>query len=84
MKSKAEHSDLQIPDTECPRMEAEEMLGNEAKALVTSEADDGPYLEIPKIPEEPEIKLGEKGSMKEYRWRYNNKPRWRRQWQKRC
>ena len=39
---------------EVPRMEAEEMSGNEAEALITSEADNRPYVEIPIIPEEPE------------------------------
>ena len=43
--------------TELPevhRTEAEDMLGNKAVVLVTSEMDNGLYLELPIIPEEPE------------------------------
>ena len=43
--------------TELPkvhRTEAEEMLGNEAKAPVISETDNGSYLEIPTVHKEPE------------------------------
>ena len=36
------------------RAEAEERVGNEAEAPEIPEADTGPYLEIPIIPEEPE------------------------------
>ena len=37
------------------------MLGNDAEALVTSEADNGPYLKIPIIPEESETKAVREG-----------------------
>ena len=43
--------------TELPevhRTEAGERLGNKAEAPGTSKADNGPYLEIPIIPEGPE------------------------------
>ena len=50
--------------TELPeihRMEAEEMLGSKAEALVTSEADNRPYLELPKSPKEPETIAAREG-----------------------
>ena len=43
--------------TELPevhRREAEEMLGSKAEVPVISEVDNGPYLELPIIPKEPE------------------------------
>ena len=49
--------------------EAEEMLGNKAEAPVLSEADNGPYLELPIIPEEPETIAAREGSMKGYKRR---------------
>ena len=49
--------------------EAEEMLGSKAGAPVTSEADNGPYLELPIIPEEPETIAAREGSMKGYKRR---------------
>ena len=42
---------MELPEVR--RMEAEEMLGKDGKAPVTSETDNGPYLEIPMVPEEP-------------------------------
>ena len=39
---------------EVHRRKAKEMLGNEVEAPVTSETDNGPYLKIPMISEEPE------------------------------
>ena len=38
---------------EIPREEVEERVGNKAEATRIPEADIGPYLEIPIIPEEP-------------------------------
>ena len=46
---------------EVQRREAEEMLENKAEPPVTSEADNGPYLEIPIISEEPETIIVREG-----------------------
>ena len=75
--------------TELPevhRTEAEERLETRREALGTSEADNGPYLEIPIIPEEPETIAMRGGihEMKEYKRSYSMNTRRRRQWRKRC
>ena len=40
---------------EIPRVEAEERVENKAETPEIQEADAGPYLDIPIIPEEPEV-----------------------------
>ena len=49
----AEGELMELP--EIPWEEAEERVGNKAEDPGTTEADTGPHLEIPMIPEDPEV-----------------------------